>query len=333
MTQSNTIDLSKLPAPNVVEPLDYETLLAQRKSELLGLMPELADTLELESEPITIQLQASVYRELNLRQRINQSAKAVMLAYAEDDDLNHLGALLGVQRLTLVEADPNANPPVEEELESNTAFRERIQLSLDGLSTAGPEQAYIYHARSADPRVKDAKVDSPTFERAVLDLGVEETLPAGAIVLIPTYDAGLANPSPGDVVLSVLSTEGDGTAPGDLLTAVDSAVSGEDKRPTTDHVIVQTAAIINYTIEAELTIYPGPDGTTVLEAAQAAVDKYTSENHRLGRDITRSGIYAALHREGVQNVDLTAPAADIPVSIAEAAYCTSTSITLGGTNE
>ncbi|EDY85459.1 baseplate J-like protein [gamma proteobacterium HTCC5015] len=333
MTQSNTIDLSKLPAPDVVEPLDYETLFAQRKAELLTIMPELADTLALESEPLTIQLQVSAYRELNLRQRINQAAKSVMLAYAVDADLENLGALLGVPRLTLVEADPSANPPIEAVLESNTAYRERIQLSLDGLSTAGPEQGYVYHARSADPRVKDAKVDAPTFTRATLDPGVEATLPAGAIVLIPSYDAGLAEPSPGDVVISVLSNNGDGTAPSDLLTAVESAVNGEDTRPTTDHVIVQSATIINYTVEAELTIYPGPDGTTVLESAQQAVAAYVSDNHRLGRDITISGLHAALHKEGVQNVALTAPVADIEVSKSEAAYCTAIDITLGGTDE
>lgn len=44
-----TIDLSQLPAPNVVEPLDYETLFAERKATLISctrptnrkLLPEL----------------------------------------------------------------------------------------------------------------------------------------------------------------------------------------------------------------------------------------------------------------------------------------------------
>ncbi len=35
-----TINLSLLPAPTVVEVLDYETLLAERKATLISLYPE-----------------------------------------------------------------------------------------------------------------------------------------------------------------------------------------------------------------------------------------------------------------------------------------------------
>ena len=46
-----------------------------------------------------------------------------------------------------------------------------------------------------------------------------------------------------------------------------------------------------------------------------------------------SGLYAALHREGVQNVNLTAPGADIVIDSHQAAYCTGTTVTIGGTDE
>jgi len=57
-----TIDLSQLPAPDVVEALDYETLLAERKATLISLYPAdqqaaIARTLTLESEPIVKLLQ------------------------------------------------------------------------------------------------------------------------------------------------------------------------------------------------------------------------------------------------------------------------------------
>ena len=49
-----TIDLSQLPAPIVVEVLDYEDILAERKATLISLYPEeqreaVARTLALES--------------------------------------------------------------------------------------------------------------------------------------------------------------------------------------------------------------------------------------------------------------------------------------------
>lgn len=52
-----TVDLSQLPVPDVVEELDYETILAERIATLISLYPEdqqeaVARTLALESEPI-----------------------------------------------------------------------------------------------------------------------------------------------------------------------------------------------------------------------------------------------------------------------------------------
>ncbi|EPK1724669.1 TPA: baseplate assembly protein, partial [Klebsiella pneumoniae] len=51
------IDLSQLPAPDVVEKLDFEAILAERKATLISLYPEdeqeaVARTLTLESDPL-----------------------------------------------------------------------------------------------------------------------------------------------------------------------------------------------------------------------------------------------------------------------------------------
>jgi phage-related baseplate assembly protein len=184
-----TIDLSQLPAPDVVEMLDYETLLAERKATLISLYPEeqqaaIARTLALESEPIVKLLQENAYREVILRQRINEAAKAVMVAYALDDDLDQLGANNGVERLTISAADETTIPPTAAVMESNDDFRARIAAAFEGLSVAGPTGAYEYHARSADGRVADASAISP---------------------------------SPAVVTVTVLAREGNGTAADDLV--------------------------------------------------------------------------------------------------------------------
>ena len=75
-----------------MEALDYETLLAERKAELIALYPAdeqkaIMQTLSLESEPLTKLLQENAYRELVLRQRVNEAAQAVMVAYANSSDL------------------------------------------------------------------------------------------------------------------------------------------------------------------------------------------------------------------------------------------------------
>lgn len=297
---AGTINLAQLPAPNVVETLDYETILEERRQAFLDLVPasqraEVAETLQIESEPITKLLEENAYREMLLRQRINVAARSVMLAYAAGADLDHIGANYGVERLTISEGDSSANPPVPPVMESDGEFRRRIQLSPEGYTTAGSSQSYIFHALSADADVLDS-------------------------------DAVMS--APGSVTVYVLSRTGDGTAPAQTLAAVERAINAEMVRPMTDQVTVQSALIVNYAIEAELTVYPGPDAAVVKEAAEKAVARFIAAQHAMSRDVNLSGIYAALHQPGVQNVNLASPLANMEIGDGEASYCTGVTITL-----
>ncbi|WP_456489623.1 baseplate assembly protein [Marinobacter nauticus] len=302
---SGPIDLSRLPKPNVIEELDYETILEQRKQKLLSLVPEdrrqeVEETLALESEPLTIQLQENAYRELVWRKRVNEAAVANMLAFAEDEDLDNLVANFDTERLMVDPGDPNAIPPVQPTYESDESLRIRSQQSWEGLSVAGPTGAYEFHALSADGRVADARAESPL---------------------------------PAEVTVTLLSTEADGTASQEIINNVAAALSDEDTRPVGDRVTVQSAAIVNYQVDAILYVYPGPEQEPILEAAQEALTKYVSEQRRIGRDIRISALHAALHVEGVQRVELAQPASDLVLSGTEAAYCTSTSVMIGGSDE
>ena len=299
------IDLSQLPAPQIVEVPDFEALLAERKAAFVALYPvdeqdAVRRTLELESEPITKQLQENTYREILLRQRINEAAQAVMVAYAMGGDLDQLAAINNVQRLTIIPEDPTAVPPVEAVMESDTDLRQRIPAAMEGLSVAGPSAAYEFHARSADGRVADASAVSP---------------------------------SPANVTVTILSREGDGTAAADLLAVVSAALNDESVRPVADRVTVQSATIVNYTIDAKLYLYPGPEAEPIKAAAIERLQSYIKAQARLGRDIRKSAIYGALHVEGVQRVELTAPAADVVLDKSKAAYCTASTVTIGGTDE
>lgn len=300
MSAFTAIDLSRLPAPDVVEPLDYEVLLASMRAALLALAPELEDALALESEPVNKILEVAAYRELVLRQRINDAARAVMLAYATGSDLGHLAAAYNESRRLIDPGDPTSIPPVPPTYEDDDALRQRCLLAMEGLSNAGTVGSYTYHALASDVRVKDASISSPT---------------------------------PGDVLVTVLSSEGDGAASQELLDRVLSVVSAESVRPLCDTVYVQAADIQTYQVQASLTVYPGPDASVLRQAAIDACQRYVTDHHRLGHDITLSGLYAALHQPGVHRVTLTSPAADIVCGPQQAAYCTGITVTLGGTDE
>lgn len=299
------IDLSQLPPPQIVDEPDFETLLTERKAEFVALYPTeeqeaVARTLMFESEPVVKILQENVYRELLLRQRINEAAQAVMVAYAISGDLDQLAANNNVERLTVTPADDTQIPPVAAEMESDSDLRQRIPAAFEGMSVAGPTGAYEFHAMSADGRVADASAISPL---------------------------------PAEVTISILSREGSGIADEDLLRTVSDALNDENVRPVGDRVTVQSARIMDYAVEAVLYVYPGPATEPVLAAAKVQLTSYINEQRRLGRDIRRSAIYAALHVNGVLRVELIQPAADVVLDKTQAANCTGVMVVIGGTDE
>lgn len=304
---TTAIDLSQLPAPQVIETIDYETILAERRAYLVSLWPEeqraeIAARLELESDPLHKILQESAYRELVLRQRINDSARSLLLAHATGADLDNLGANppYRVARRVIDPGDSSAVPPRARVLEPDSEYRRRIALAPEGYTTAGSQMSYLFHALGADPDVLDASPVSPL---------------------------------PGVVTVYVLSRSGDGSADEALLAAVTAALNGESVRPMTDQVAVQSASIVTYSIEAELVIYPGPDASVVLAAAQAAAEAYAAEQHAMRRDVTLSGIYAALHQPGVMRVDLVQPTANLVIGDGEASHCTAIALTIAGATD
>ncbi|BCX42839.1 MULTISPECIES: baseplate assembly protein [Stenotrophomonas] len=291
-----SVNLSQLPAPAVIEVLDFEAMFDESLTALQALDPTF-DAL-LPSDPAFKILEVCTYLRLLDRQRVNDAARGVMLAYAGGSDLDHLAAIFGVVRQVLDPGKPQEGIPPR--YESDEDFRRRIQLGPEGFSVAGPEGAYVFHALSADPRALDASATSP---------------------------------DPGEVVVSVLSREADGTASQGLLDIVEAKLSADDVRPLTDHVSVKSATIINYTVDATLFTFAGPDSQVVLAEARTRLDRYISESHRLGRDVTRSGLFAALHAEGVQRVEISSPATDIVVDRTQATYCTHITLMHGGNDE
>ncbi|SAV43946.1 Baseplate assembly protein J [Klebsiella pneumoniae] len=297
-----TIDLSQLPSPTIIEELDFETILAEVKAVMVAAFPAdqqsaVAAALGLESEPLNIIAQAMAYRELLLRQRINEGAAACMLSHATGDDLDNIAANLDTERLTITAATDTADAVTE----SDEALRLRAQAAFEGMSVAGPSAAYEYFARSASGQVSDARATSP---------------------------------SPAEVVVAVLSTEGDGTASAELLAAVAAAVNDEEVRPLGDRVTVQSAEVVGYEVDATLYLYPGPESEPIINAAMASLQAFLADNDKkIGRDIVRSAISAALHVQGVQRVVINTPAADLQIDNTQAARNTGYTVDNGGTDE
>lgn len=329
------IDLTQLPPPKVVEELDFETLLAQRKARLIAASPPeirsgIAAALASETEPLTIELQENTYEAMILRQRMNDAAKASLLAYATGTDLDNRAADYGVSRLLITPADPDANPPTDAVWEEDDRLRYRCQMALEGLSVAGSRGAYLFHTLSASAMLADASVDSPTFVAVELSADVRAKLPAGAIVLVCSYDAGLANPLPGDVSIAVLPTTTSTLPAATLVQTAQAALSDDDVRPLTDRPRVQAGTATTYQVVASVEPENGPDADIVLAAARARLDAAIAAARKLGGQLPRSAIYAALHAPGARRVTLAEPAGDIVCDLRHYPDCTAIQLTRGG---
>ncbi|MDF9755483.1 phage-related baseplate assembly protein [Pseudomonas sp. TE6288] len=290
------VDLSKLPVPQLLEDLDFEALYLE---DLASFRAHMGNrwTAKLESDPVIKLLEVGAYRKLLNRARVNDAAKALLLAYAKEGDLDQLAANVSLQRLVIRAANPNTIPPTELLLESDDALRERVQLVYEGLTTAGPRNSYILHARNASGRVADATAESP---------------------------------SPAVVDVTVLSLDGNGMAGPPLLAQVANYLNDDDIRPVADRVNVRSAEILPYRVEAVLHMADsGPEYETILDECRRRLEVWVNPRRRLGVEVARSGVDAQLHIEGVSRVELV-NWTDIRPTKAQAAWCTGIDLKRGG---
>lgn len=305
---SRIIDMSTLPAPAVVEPLSFESIYAAMLADLQLRLPEW--TANLESDPIVKLLQTCAYRELVIRQRVNEAAKAVMLAYATGADLDHLGVLFNVIRL---------------EDEDDTRLRSRIQQGLAAVGAAGPAAAYRAHAMAVSANIVDVAVHSEFPGR--VDVTVLAHQASDTATTDPQAIAIGAALFPGVALDAGQSpTVAPHNAP--LLQSVITALSDEDVRPLTDQVVVASPTVQATAIVARLHLYRGPDPSTIVAQARASLSVKLGSLRRIGHDMTRASLIAALAVPGVQNVLLDSPSSDIVCGNADVAAATSIDISV-----
>lgn len=164
------MDLQTLPAPRVVEELSFEAILAAAKADFAERMrphlPAINDILALESDPVVKLLESHAYRELLFRARVNDAARAHLLAFATGADLDHLAALFGVLRM------PG---------ETDERLRTRLQLRVAALGAQGTREHYEFHAMTASPLVRAAQASQPQPGSVLVMLWVADQAQAQAV--------------------------------------------------------------------------------------------------------------------------------------------------------
>ena len=315
-----------LPDPQIIETLSFDqifaTLVADFKSKNTGY-----DAL-LYSDPGIKLLEVAAYREVLLRQRINDAFKATLLGVATGADLDNLADFYNVARATG---------------ETDTDLRTRVVEKIKGSSTGGGGSWYRYQALTADDRVQDSLVTSPSSGQVQVAILSNE----GTTIRTTTGDAldtlgavygvtRLTEPNLETdddyrirIRTAALGTAGDGTASTHLITAVDNILQRDDVRVITDVLTVVSANIIETPVEANVYLYPDTPASILTGLDESIRADFTSEGG-LGWNLSRSWLIKKLHLNGVQRVELTSPATDLDIDDSSAAALGNITITLAG---
>lgn len=283
--------------PAIVETLSFEQILANKKAKLMELDQEDAVNLT-DSDPAIKLLQVSSYVEGWIRNRINNCVLACTIQYATGSDLDNLAILYGITRKLIKEKDNNTIPPTPAFYESDEDLRKRVLEAPKGFSVAGPRSSYIYHGKLASNKVKDISAESP---------------------------------APGEVVITVLSYDGEGTPDDQTITDVSNKLNDDEVRPLGDRVTVNKADIIEFNVELNLVLNDpnNPDSQNIINGIKQNIQGYVESVHLLGGEVAKSGIYAVSHLANiVKEVDLISPSDNIKATTAQAPYCTNITINL-----
>lgn len=260
----SAIDLNLLPPLQVVEELDFEAVLAEMKSDLQSRFSGFSALVE--SDPAMKILEVAAYREILIRNRVNQSARSVFLGTATGADLENLAAFYLVSRL---------------EGESDDALRARIITALETFSTAGPEGAYLFHTLKVEG-VADAQIHSP--EPGKVDVWIRGEITE-------------ENPT--------------GLPAGVTMNAVASMLNDDEIRPLTDLVEVKSANPSSTTLSIDIALKNNAPRDVVQAKVEKSLGNWKSRAQKIGSGATLYSLYAALDIEGIDNVTVNLPTADI----------------------
>ena len=184
------------------------------------------------------------------------------------------------------------------DVQTDDSYREDIHGAPERFSTAGPDGAYVYHAKRASAKIADVTVWSPS---------------AGTVEVRPLLTAGEI---PGE----------------ELLNQVKATLDDKRVRPLTDKVTVLAPEVVNYTID--VSYYIDRDNETQAGAIQSAVNKAVNDfalwqKSKLGRDVNPSELIARIMAAGAKRVAVTAPVY-AKLTQTQVGVCTSTKVELGG---
>lgn len=289
-----SLDLSLVPAPQVVAPVDYETIRAARIAELTARFIAFGvpfDVGAIESDPSVIHQEEDAYREMLDRQAINDASVSVMLAYATGADLDNLAALLGLRRLIVTPAT-DTTPAV---MQSDDELRSLCRVALEGSAVGLTGGGYRLIALQAAPEVKAV---------------------------------GLVKSPGGRVDVILLGRTVDGVVSDDVVARVNSILQADDGGQLTDIVTVRSVMPLAYDIVVDAIIPAGPSPAPIRMASVAALAAAATRLQTIGGVAPTDALIAAGRVAPMTKFILVSPTEDVVAAPDAAPYARSITVNL-----
>jgi phage-related baseplate assembly protein len=339
----STIRPELLPTMQVLQSIDTEALITARMQKLIAIWmshdpPNAAryDVEHLEFDPIRINQELNAYFELLVRDRVNQAARAITLAFSVGSDLDAIASRYpagGVPRKTATATDPALLWTGPGTQEPDAIYKQRVWLAPNILSLAGPGQSvnesYVYWAMAAPMPVGELPIKHATIY----------TKPYTGNVFMPILPYQPLNTtwtqSIRDLNTWTLTPNAVVYPTAKQIAAVYQYVTAnyQGRMGLTDVLSVLKPKVINTTIDADIYLFPGVDPITLMADITKAVGDLIVALNWLGADLTLLALEGAFAQAGVYNTKIRSPAADTLAGLDTVVNIQSASLTYKGVGE
>lgn len=282
------IDLSRIPAPDALETLDFEEKLAGLVSTFQGYWAEARlkdptlpeyDVEVLETDPAMILMQAVSYVRLLDRGRVNDAIKALLAPLSQGADLENLVVSRNLTRSTIRE-ETSDEPAI---MESDLSLLRRYLYSFDA-PAAGSAGRYLFDAYSGWPQSDDATT------------GLLHAQVNGRKVHGRAGDTDVVLIGPGGRLLT-----------DEELALVSASVRHADRTPEAVNVSVMNAQRSEYDVSLVLEVPgSGPAPEVLRTEAMKRITAMAQERTLIGGEIPEGVMLGAAYGESIIKVrDLT----------------------------
>jgi phage-related baseplate assembly protein len=322
MSRLSVINLDLLPRMQVLESISSDKIIADRMARFRVLWndndpPNAAqyDVGALEFDPIKIQHECGAYFETMIRDRVNQAARAVTLAFASGSDLDAIASRY-----------PGGVPRAAGEKDAN--YRRRVWLSPNTLGPHGTAEAYVFWALTGDSTLHDA---SATTDEGTGKVYVTLMAESGSVADMPwvrTRDPlsrALIKTEAVPVININPSLQ--------QIIDVRKYILDEGRRGQTDEIITYQPQIVPINYKARIWMFPNASVDITITAVEKAVAALIENQRWLGYDHSRMAFDAALAQTGVHHAVIDEPATDVNVDDRSVVKVDLASIAFAGVTE